>query len=167
MQMSVDQLEAMYRRYGLAIERRCARFLGSGADARDAAHETFARAAAKLASYRGEGEQLAWLYRISTNVCLNVLRERKSRGHDWREDVRASAPGAIDGARRAHDRHIAGRILDEIDDDLTRELVVSVYIDEMSQGEAAERAGVSRQTANIRLQRFLERVRTTEEGRVA
>jgi RNA polymerase sigma-70 factor (ECF subfamily) len=167
MALSMEALEEMYRRYGLIVERRCARILGSPSDARDAAHEAFARAAQKLQSFRGENDRLAWLYRISTNVCLNVLRERRLRGESWLKNAQAALDRPVaDGERAAAERQWATRLLAAADDDLTRALVLHVYIDEMSQGEAAELLGISRATANARLGRFRQSARSLlEESR--
>jgi RNA polymerase sigma-70 factor (ECF subfamily) len=160
----MQELEALYRKYGYLIERRCRRVLGRVDEARDAAQEAFARAAARLSSFRGESERIAWLYRISTNVCLNVLRDRRRRGAAWTAEVSRTFDGDSDEERAAGQRQEALRALDLIDDDLTRALVLHVYIDEMSQGEAADLVGVSRATANARLALFRQKARTVLGG---
>jgi len=147
----------LYRRYGHLVERRCRDIVGP-ADARDAAHETFARAASKLESFRAESERIAWLYRISTNVCLNLLRDRGRRDAAWLEAVDHARPRQTSGERVA-EREAALRAERNRADELTRALVVHVYIDEMSQGEAADLLGCSRATANTRLGAFRERAR--------
>jgi RNA polymerase sigma-70 factor (ECF subfamily) len=159
----IAELEALYRKYGHLVERRCRRVLGAG-DARDAAHEAFARAMAKLGDFRGEGERVAWLYRISSNVCLNMLRDRKRRGAPWLEEVGRAADTISDGERSAGQRQAALRALASIDDELTRALVLYVYVDEMSQGEAADLLGISRATANTRLAGFREQARAVLGG---
>lgn len=158
----MDMLAELYRRYGLLIERRCARILGNPADGRDAAHEAFSRAAEKLSTFRGESDKVAWLYRISTNVCLNVLRERRRRGTPWQEHVRAvkDAVPPRDEERAHAERQVAAKLIGGIDDELTRALVIYVYLDDLSQGEAADLVGISRATANTRLGRFREQART-------
>ena len=160
MKLTLDELADMYRRYGLLLERRCTRILGSHAEGRDAAHEAFARAAEKLESFRGESDRLAWLYRISTHVCFNVLRERRTRGGDWQRQVSeamdAPRPGTEDATAG---REWTERLLALAEDETTRSLAVHVFLDEMSQGEAAELLGISRATANARLVRFRERAR--------
>jgi RNA polymerase sigma-70 factor (ECF subfamily) len=53
--------------------------LGSGLDAEDAVQDVLERAWRRLASYDGSGSFGAWLHRIATNVCLDILRGRRAR----------------------------------------------------------------------------------------
>ncbi|MEM7607532.1 MAG: sigma-70 family RNA polymerase sigma factor [Myxococcota bacterium] len=55
--------------------RACAtKMLGAGAEADDAAQETFIRAWKALGRFDGRAKLSTWLYRICTNVCLNRMR---------------------------------------------------------------------------------------------
>ncbi len=64
--------ENQTRVYHLAL-----RLLGNEADAADAAQDAMIRAYTSLASFRGESRFSVWLYRLTNNVCLDVLRKRK------------------------------------------------------------------------------------------
>jgi RNA polymerase sigma-70 factor, ECF subfamily len=56
------------------------RLLGNREDARDAAQEVFLRAFKYLKGYRPEQDFHGWLYRITVNVCRDILRTRNKAG---------------------------------------------------------------------------------------
>jgi RNA polymerase sigma-70 factor (TIGR02960 family) len=57
----------------------CYRMLASFDEAEDAVQETFLRAWRRRGSFDGGSLFRAWLYRIATNVCLDMLRGRSRR----------------------------------------------------------------------------------------
>ncbi len=60
--------------YNLAL-----RMLGSSEDAADMTQEAFIKAYSGLASFRGDSKFSVWLYRITSNVCLDFLRAKSRR----------------------------------------------------------------------------------------
>ncbi len=74
-----------------AVYNQAYRILGSREEAEEATQDVFMRVYRGLSAFRGESRLSTWVYRITTNVCLNRLRLKK---HDT---VSLDEPVADDG----------------------------------------------------------------------
>jgi RNA polymerase sigma-70 factor (TIGR02960 family) len=66
-------------RYRRELHVHCYRMLASFDEAEDAVQETFLRAWRNRERFEGDTYFRAWLYRIATNVCLDMIRSRSRR----------------------------------------------------------------------------------------
>jgi RNA polymerase sigma-70 factor (ECF subfamily) len=81
---AADELEGRLEQHRTELIAYCYRMLASPFEAEDAVQETFLRAWRGFERFEGRAALRSWLYRIATNVCLDMLngRERRARPMD-------------------------------------------------------------------------------------
>jgi RNA polymerase sigma-70 factor, ECF subfamily len=89
------ELASELEQYRSELKAYCYRMLGSPFDAEDAVQETFIRAWRGFERFEGRAALRSWLYRIATNVSLDMLngKERRARPMDLgpaREPIEAN-----------------------------------------------------------------------------
>ncbi len=158
-----ERAAELYRTYGPAVYRRCLKLLRDREAAKDATQEVFVKLVRDIAKLDDPKIVLPWIYRVATNHCLNVLRDRGRRGEEALGELEIS-----DGPAESTfpDRHLASTVLSHFDEG-TRAVAIGVLVDGMGHEELAGALGISRKTVERRLARFLERARklVTGDGR--
>jgi RNA polymerase sigma-70 factor (ECF subfamily) len=74
-----EDLERHLEQHRRELTGYCYRMLGSVFEADDAVQETMVKAWRSLDGFEGRSSVRSWLYRIATNVCLDMLRGRQRR----------------------------------------------------------------------------------------
>lgn len=148
-------LEALYRQHAAAVLARCRWLLRDPEAARDATQDVFVAALRSLPEFRAAASPSTWLSRIATNHCLNLRRA-------------ALAAWPAELARLSRDRRERGiepdarelvRALLGVAPPEAREIAVLYFVDELTQAEVAEVAGLSLPTVRKRLRAFLSAAR--------
>jgi RNA polymerase sigma-70 factor (TIGR02960 family) len=71
------RFSAMAERHRRELHVHCYRMLGSFEDAEDTVQETLLRAWRRRETFEGRSTFRAWMYRIATNACLDLLAKRR------------------------------------------------------------------------------------------
>ena len=71
-----EAFRALMERYGSGVINLAYRFLGTVADAEDAAQDVFLRLYQHPPQLAPSGKLFTWLYRVTVNRCLDLLRQR-------------------------------------------------------------------------------------------
>ena len=85
------QIAVLFRQHGPGVYRRALRLLGNAADAEEATQEIFIRAFKGQEAFEQRSQLTTWLYQITTNYCLNQLRDRSRRAELKAQHLEAPA----------------------------------------------------------------------------
>lgn len=161
-------VEALYKKYGPMVLRRCRHLLRDEEKALDAMQETFVRILRSRDRLSDEAPS-SLLYCTATNVCLNVLRAERSRarlgGRSGGEDLIELAAGSDDVAALGDARALIDALF-ESEEESTRLMAVLHYVDGLTFEETAARVGLSVSGVRKRLSGLRERAsRIMKEGK--
>ena len=167
--------EEIVRRHTPRVFRTASRFFRQPAQVEDAAQEAFLKAYTQLSTYQGSGSFEGWLTRLTTNLCLNILRNAKRQPElsgspiteeevEWLENQLAAA--SIErhraGERGLAEFDLAERVLSELPAD-DRLVLMAIDGENLSVAEVAEMTGWSKSKVKIRAFRARRRMRKAVE----
>jgi RNA polymerase sigma-70 factor (ECF subfamily) len=144
------------------VYRRCLRLLRDRELARDATQEVFVQLLRQWSRSTEPEAILAWIYRVATNHCLNLLRRARRHREDSLE-IEPAATIAVATAGLEPQRLVAQQVLARFDE-TTQAVAVGVLVDGMEHEEIARVLGISRRTVSRRLDRFLASSRDLLRG---
>ncbi|HUO35174.1 MAG TPA: sigma-70 family RNA polymerase sigma factor [Candidatus Acidoferrum sp.] len=158
-----DAWGELYRQYGPAIYRFCRRALPTREDAEDATTEVFMKVRQKLGTYDSSRPFTAWLYKVASNHCWDILRRRRIRQDLETGDVETLPlehpdPSQLERLQAEHSSKQVRAGLARLPDRARLALVLRYYAD-MSYDEIADTLGVRRAFVGVLLLRARHQLR--------
>ena len=156
-------VEALYRKYGPMVLRRCKRLLADEEKALDAMQDTFVRVL-RHSDRLNDRAPSSLLYCIATNVCLNILRSDRRHPKVSGDEILLNVASAEDVEEKAVTRHLLEGIFRR-ERSSTRVMAVLHYVDKMTLEEVASHVGLSVSGVRKRLAALKTRTQALEEVR--
>lgn len=158
-----DAWGELYRQFGPAIFRFCRRALPTREDAEDATTEVFMKVRQKLGTYDSSRPFTAWLYKVASNHCWDLLRRRRIRqdletGDLENLPLEHPEPGQLERMQLEHTNKEVRAGLSKLPDRARMALVLRYYA-EMSYDEIAQTLGVRRPFVGVLLLRARHQLR--------
>lgn len=156
------------------VERQLLRYPVSDEDRRDLLQATLMQIVRRLGSFRAESSFSTWLFRVTANEALMLMRSRRRHrarvveGLEWEE--LATLPAAEDAAAFDPDMGTSARerdarvrdALKELPEDY-RDVVVAHYHMDLGLQEIADRLSITESAVRSRLHRARSRLRSLLE----
>ncbi|MBI4510480.1 MAG: sigma-70 family RNA polymerase sigma factor [Deltaproteobacteria bacterium] len=154
-----DELVRKYQRplYGLAM-----RYVRDADDAKDVSQKAFVRAFESLSKFRQASTFRTWLYRITVNLALNHVRDRKPNDPVAAEQL-AAEPCVYERASEKESKQRLRAALESLPQ--KQRLVVELRIyEELPFCEVAEIAGCSENAAKVNFHHAVKKLREAMGG---
>jgi len=146
-----QNFDACYDRYSRSVYRRALKILGDTESARDVTQEVFLRVIRCGGQVPPEPMPTSWLYRVTTNLCLNRLRDQRRQKARLAEAFDPDLNVSANGDSRVIVTDMLSRIPEELQD-----IAIYFFLDELTYDEIAPLMGLSRRTISNRLASFRE-----------
>ncbi len=150
--------------YAAIIIKICRAYTNSQEDFEDYYQEVCLQIWKSHDNFRGQSEWSTWIYRLSLNVCLTLLKKKKNKHQHFASD---SLPDVvIEDSQAFSDESLkelysAIKQLSEIDRG-----VILLYLEEKSYQEIAEIIGTNSNNIGVRIKRIKERLKKILDGKV-
>ena len=155
--------EILVERYQSKIYNLALRMCGNEDDAFDLAQDAFVRAWKSLGSFQFESAFSTWLFRLTSNLCLDFLRAKKRRaavsltmsGEEDEEaqlDVPDPAMTPEEAVMAAEDRRILMEAINSLSADY-RQIITLRAINDLSYAQIAQVLNIQEGTVKSRLSR--------------
>lgn len=160
-QGDADAFAHLVTAYETSVYRLALRMCGNAHDAEEAAQEAFVSAWKGLPSFRGESKFSSWLYQLTTNACLDLLRREKRHRAAVPLDEQAELFGEDTPQRAAENAELRDTLqaaLQELSDD-HRQIFLLRQMRQLSYDEIGALLGLESGTVKSRLSRAKKQLR--------
>lgn len=154
------KIEALYAKLGPVIYARCRRILKDRAAAEDATQEIFIKILKSVESIPTEDAMMPWIHRVTTNHCLNALRDTRRRAEPMATESMPE-PRDDDFEDSVVTKDFAEQLMARQPEEL-KAPVMLYHVKGMEQSTIASWLGVSRRTVLYRLAEFADRAKKFE-----
>ena len=162
--MSSDFYTSSILPYSGIIIKICRAYTDSQEDFEDYYQEVCLQIWRSKDNFREESQWSTWVYRISLNVCLTLLKKKKKKGQHFVSDTipaEVTEESNLLSDDALNQLYVAIRKLSEID-----RAVILLYLDEKSQKEIAEIIGTNPNNIGVRVKRIKTRLKKLMDGKI-
>ena len=160
-QGDADAFSHLVTAYETSVYRLALRMCGNAHDAEEAAQEAFVSAWKGLPSFRGESKFSSWLYQLTTNACLDLLRREKRHRAAVPLDEQTELSSEDTPQRAAENAELRDTLqaaLQELSDD-HRQIFLLRQMRQLSYDEIGALLGLEAGTVKSRLSRAKKQLR--------
>ena len=146
---------ALVEQYRDNVYRLAYRMCGNAYDADEAAQEAFVAAWRALPNFRGDAKFSTWLYRLTTNAAIDVMRREKRHqtvGDGEMVDVADDADSPQETVERTEQQEAVQKALSTLSEEY-REVLLLRYMEELDYAEIAEVLQLPSGTVKSRINR--------------
>ena len=144
------------------VYRLAYRMCGNAYDADEAAQEAFVAAWRALPNFRGDAKFSTWLYRLTTNAAIDVMRREKRHqtvGDGEMVDLADDADSPQETVERTEQQEAVQKALSTLSEEY-REVLLLRYMEELDYAEIAEVLQLPSGTVKSRINRAKAALKT-------
>ena len=163
--MSSDFYTSSILPYSGIIIKICRAYTDSQEDFEDYYQEVCLQIWRSKDKFRGDAKWSTWIYRLSLNICLTLIRKKKKTRQYYSTDTIKTNDEAEDNAAFSDEDlsflYEAIKQLSEID-----RAIILLYLEEKPNKEIAEIIGTTPNNIGVRVNRIKERLKKLLDGKI-
>jgi RNA polymerase sigma-70 factor (ECF subfamily) len=162
--MSSDFYTSKISPYAAIIIKMCRAYTNSQEDFEDYFQEVCLQIWNSRENFQQKSEWSTWIYRISLNVCLTLLKKKKNNKQHFASDY--LPPELVEDSHAFEDEDLnqlydAIRQLSELDRG-----VIMLYLEEKTYQEIADIIGTNPNNIGVRIKRIKNRLKILLDGKI-